>query len=189
MWRWICIVLTMNVASSFNTWMQSSSVWGSFGKEYQPTSLGVLLLELRSTESLTRCALSCHSNQRCRTMDHDQNTKQCRLFQGDLTTGQIISSSSSTSRVGFIQFSPEKYFSYNQSCNQCENNRNLLCQNLICQCPPETFWSGTLCRPQLFLGANCSRTEMCRQALNYTCSSQTYQCTTGMSHFKIPIKR
>ena len=182
MWDWAVIVLLMNISLSLTISMTSNTIWDSTGEEYQPFSAGVLLLEKRLAENLARCTLFCHLNQRCRTMDYDQSNGQCRLFQGDLTTGKVIPSSSSTSRVGFIQFSSEQYSSYNKSCNQCENNRDLLCQNHICQCPPETFWSGSMCRPQLFLGANCSRTEMCRQTFNYTCANQTYQCTNSKSH-------
>lgn len=185
MWKWFFIVLWMNTSSSSNTLMQSHTIWGSSNEEYQPSHPSILILQAASVESLSRCTTLCHSNPRCRIMDYDHSSKQCRLFQGDLTTGQIVSSSSSTSRVGAIQLSAEQYSSYNQSCDHCENNRELLCQNQLCQCPPETLWNGSMCRPQLFLGANCSRTEMCRQALNYTCSNQTSQCSNGMFHCNI----
>ncbi len=38
------------------------------------------------------CAIACHQKWTCRTFDYDSNSRRCRLFEGNLNTGSIVTS-------------------------------------------------------------------------------------------------
>ena len=141
---------------------------------------------------LTLCDAACNQLVSCRTFDYDSTSKQCRLFEGDSSTGFIVSSSSSsTSFVGTVHISADLYSSVqNLSCQVCELNRYEVCsvQTSTCQCPKDTYWNGCICALQLFINDTGENTIMCRSDLNLTCSfdcsSQSSMCTPSVSTSK-----
>lgn len=97
----------------------------------------------------------------CRTFDYDSLSYICRLFEGAIDTGSIVSSVS-TSRIGALHFSPQYFVAYGQSCFHCEQNRYLICLNETCRCPIHSFWNGVYCENQRYLQAPCSEPDSCR---------------------------
>jgi len=137
----------------------------------------VQLLDTITSLSLTQCAFACIMLLRnCRTFEFDSSTLQCRLVEGDLTTGQIIpSTSSSYSIVGTINLIPELFADYGQPCSQCNDSPYFTCINNTCQCAGHSYFDGFICKLQQFTGGECNLTNACRADLNLTCL-QSFQC-------------
>ncbi len=135
------------------------------------------LLDTITISSLKKCAAICvRFLPHCRTFEFDSSTLQCRLIEGDLTTGQIIpSTSSSKSIVGSMKLAPELFTSYGQSCSQCVGNPFFTCINGTCQCALHSYFDGSMCKLQQFTGAQCNSSNACRTDLNLTCL-QFFQC-------------
>ena len=134
------------------------------------------LISTQTAKTTIRCAALCNQLGKCFTVDYDLVSKRCRLYQGDLTTGSIISSSSTTSVVGFIFVLPTFYSSvYNKSCDLCTNARSATCPASTnrCDCPEYTYWNGTTCGIQLQENDLCQYSAMCRSDQNLECS---YDC-------------
>jgi hypothetical protein len=165
---------------------ESAMYLTSFGTAFQPHNQIELLSTLSNTRSLLYCSMQCNQNRQCRTFDYDQTSGICRLFEGEFSTGTVITNSTySSSRIGAIRYNTtltsHSFSSYNQTCDQCGigQNRYLQCVNDTCQCPVNTYWNGQTCLNQLYNGSNCSHTfsSPCRQDLNLTCWNQTNTCT------------
>jgi hypothetical protein len=116
------------------------------------------------------------------------------LFEGDSTTGSIISSSSSTSVVGTVSISSTLYAStYNQPCEACQQNRYEVCSTntSTCQCPDHTYWNGSVCALQLFENETCGQVDSCRSDFNLSCLTDCYgdspQCLQSMIYSKSTI--
>ena len=131
--------------------------------------------------------MKCNEDRQCRTFDYDQSSRLCRIFEGEFSTGNVITTSSlSSSRIGAIRYNTtdtaQSFLSYNKTCEHCSNggNRYLQCMNNRCQCPPNTYWNGQMCLNQLYNGSNCSYTmsTTCREDLNLTCWNQTNTCVS-----------
>ncbi|CAF1077668.1 unnamed protein product, partial [Didymodactylos carnosus] len=159
---------------------------GDFGTLFAPAD-PIELINTISVSSRIGCAQTCNLNSLCRTLDYDTLSKRCRLFEGEITTGQVNRSAAvpSTSRVGSIAYTQQLYLVYNQTCNQCQINRYLLCINNTCQCPPHTYWNGSMCLNQGYNGSSCQNGEWCRNDKNITCSSShlcdQWNFTTSMT--------
>ena len=152
----------------------------SNGLEFQPRS-SIQLLSTKTLSTFTRCAAACDQLVSCRTFDYDSTSKQCRLFEGDSSTGSIISSSSSTSFVGSIRIAADLYSPiHNLSCQFCEQNRYEVCSmnTSTCQCPEHAYWNGYICALQLFTNDTCENAIECRSDLNLTC---TFDCSSQSS--------
>ncbi|CAF4574497.1 unnamed protein product, partial [Didymodactylos carnosus] len=110
------------------------------------------------------------------TFDYDTLSKRCRLFEGEITTGKVNRSAAipSTSRVSSIAYTQHLYLAYNQTCDQCQINRYLLCINQTCQCPPHTYWNAWMCLNQGYNGSLCQNDQWCRTDKNITCSSSNF---------------
>jgi hypothetical protein len=106
-------------------------------------------------------SLACYLNVQCRTFDYDSSSLVCRLFEGTLDTGYIVSAAS-TSCVGFLKYVPIFFTAFNQTCSQCTKNRYLTCSNNTCQCPLHSFWNGSQCVNQRYENASCLSNEWCR---------------------------
>ncbi len=146
------------------------------GLQYQPTN-SIQLISIQTAQSKLRCSAACNQLKSCRIFDYDIESKQCRLFEGDSTTGSIISSSSSTSVVGIISISSTLYSSsYNQSCQLCQYSRYETCSSntSTCQCPSHTYWNGSICALQLFGNDTCEQLNSCRSDLNLSCLTDCY---------------
>lgn len=155
-----------------------------FGTQFQPQNSIELLDTISNVLSLFQCSMMCNLNRQCRTFDYDQLSLICRLFEGEVSTGTVLTNSTSlTSRVGAIIYDitiiPQLYSAYDQACDQCTTfgNRYLQCMNNSCQCPQNTYWTGQICANQGYNGSNCSSSMLsCRGDLNLTCSSKTKLC-------------
>lgn len=144
--------------------------------EYLPAH-SIELLSESLVDKYTRCALACSLDPRCRSFDFNSQIYRCRLFEGESSTGRIISSAYSTSLVGSIALSPNLYSAYNRTCDHCSVNRYLACQKQRCQCPKNLFWDGSICRNQMYANSSCNQNNNCRSAdLNLTCV-QANRCT------------
>jgi hypothetical protein len=155
--------------------------------EYQPLHPVQLTTVFTGISTVLRCSAICNANLACRTLDYDPISGQCRLFNGDLTTGFIISSNSSRSVVGSVYIDTSRYTgSYSQQCSACAENRYEVCSSLTatCECPPTTYWDGSICRCKLFENQTCTQANACQEDLNLTCLPTTNcnglftQCTS-----------
>ena len=157
-------------SENINIGHQSLTNITSFGLEFSSLDYQAQFLFQINVSSILSCTQHCHSNSQCRVFDYDSQSNRCRLFQGDLNSlGQIIPSSSSSSRVGSMRITSEPFISISQSCVMCVGSRYLRCVNGTCQCPVNTFYDGTICQSQKLLGQSCRNTSECRTDLNYTC--------------------
>ncbi len=123
-------------------------------------------------------SIVCNENVQCRTFDYDSHSLICRLFEGAVETGQIVSSGSLTSCVGSVRLESKFFAAFGQPCVQCTNSRYLVCSssNNTCECPKDTFWDGVQCKNQGYEDANCSSNQCCRQDAGFNCSKLHF-CT------------
>ncbi len=167
---------------------QSISDISSPGHEFVPIDSSHPPLLTFMAKKLLYCYLQCNQLAECRTFDFDSSSQQCRLWDGDLTTGSIAASPSKPqSVVGTIRLSSSNYVNINnQTCDACAQSRYETCDtnSNTCQCPSNTFWNGSMCLPQLFLNQTCSQADACRSDLNLTCQPScdfTYRCSARKS--------
>ena len=168
---------------------QSSIYLTPFGTAFEPQNPIELLGTFSNILSLTHCSLQCNQDRQCRTLDYDQSSRICRIFEGEFSTGTVITNSSlSSSRIGAIGYDTtdtiQSFLSYNKTCDHCSTGRNryLQCLNNRCQCPSNTYWNGHMCLNQLYIGSNCSHmSTACREDLNLTCNSQSSTCSVQNS--------
>ena len=129
--------------------------------------------------SSTSCAKYCFNNRFCRTFIYDEMTMNCQLYLSDLSAGNMIPTIA-TSQIGFIPYESNFFNGYNKTCNYCQTNRYLACQNSTCQCPfPYTFWNGSICENKFYFGQTCNSTTQCRQDLNLSCIFNSCQLNTA----------
>ena len=166
---------------------ESSIRLTAFGTAFQPQNSVELLGTFSNVRSLLQCAMQCNQNRQCRTFDYDRLSLVCRQFEGDISTGTILSNSTalSSSRIGGIRYNTTnvlaQYSSYNQTCDQCGIgvNRYLQCINNTCQCPPHTYRNGQMCWNQVYNGSYCTSPLACRNDFNLTCFNQTSTCISS----------
>ncbi|CAF1302395.1 unnamed protein product [Didymodactylos carnosus] len=74
-----------------------------FGTSFTPAD-PIELINTISVSSEIACAQTCNVNSLCRTFDYDTLSKRCRVFEGEITTGQVNRSAAiqPTSRVSSI---------------------------------------------------------------------------------------
>ena len=137
-----------------------------------------------TTTKVLYCSLECNKRIDCRTFDYDADSRHCRLWDVDQTTGSIVvSSTKPRSSVGTIRLSASIYAnSHNQSCDKCVQSRYEICNasSNTCQCPSKTYWNGSMCLAQLLSNQICSQANHCRSDLNLTCQPScdlTYRCS------------
>jgi hypothetical protein len=184
------IVLLIVTVSPINAIYQSIMILSSMGLEFQPNN-NIQLISTTTMQTRILCSVACNQLPSCRTFDYDLVSKRCRLFEGDSTTGSIISSSSSTSLVGTVQISSDLYSStYNQPCQACQQDRYEVCltNTSTCGCPDHTYWNGLVCALQLFANDSCGQLDACRSDLNLTCITDCYgyfvECLSSVSNSK-----
>ena len=155
----------------------------AFGTVFRPRHPNELLVPLSSSRSLMRCLMQCNQNLQCRTINYDQSSQICQLFEGELSTGTlIINTSLPFARASAVRFNTESvsqsYTSYNQTCDRCTSgeNRYVRCWNSTCQCPSKTFWNSKICQNKMHSGSSCLVSAACREDLTFTCSDQTRRC-------------
>jgi hypothetical protein len=174
----LLIVLPLSIIGIYESFMTLTSI----GFEYQPQN-SIQLIATKTIQTKILCSMACNQLTSCRTFDYDLVSQRCRLFEGDSTTGSIISSSSSTSVVGTVYISSNLYSSvHNQPCQMCQQDRYVVCSKNTgscqwssntssCQCPPNTYWNGSVCALQLFENDTCGQSDTCRSDANLTCIS------------------
>ena len=144
-------LLTIFLLTRSPSYQQQSAIFQSsfhltaFGTAFQPRNQIELLGIFSSIPTLLKCSMQCNQNRQCRTFDYDQSTRICRLFEGEFTTGTLITNSTlSSSRVGAVNYDTahvkQSYLSYNKTCGHCGRgaNRYPQCLNNSCQCPRNT---------------------------------------------------
>jgi hypothetical protein len=179
----VFVILLVILVSPINSMYQSQMTLSSTGLEFNPENSNQLISQT-TTQSRTLCAMACNQLLSCRTLDYDSVSKRCRLFQGDSSTGSIISSASPTSVVATVRISAILYSSvHNQPCQACQYDRYEICSTntSTCQCPTHSYWTGTVCALQLFENATCSRWNSCRKDFNLTCTPDCYGNTPKCS--------
>jgi hypothetical protein len=140
------------------------------------------LIEIHSLiYSEVDCAFLCHRDPQCRTFVF--NTPTCRLYESSSDTGQIVSTSSSNSVVGEIDYDHINLASaYYQTCDHYYPDRYLVCTNSRCQCPSDTIWNGQnkcINPPAVESLSTCNNNVSCRHDLNLTCICNKCQCPPG----------
>jgi hypothetical protein len=178
--------------------MQDNSVsdMSGMGREFVPIDNSHPPLLTFTAKRSLYCSLECNKRIDCRTFDFDGQSRQCRLWDGDMTTGSsVLSPSKPQSSVGTIRLSPSIYANtHNQPCDKCAQSRYETCDvnNNTCQCPSNTFWNGSMCLSQLFQNQTCSQVDTCRSDLNLTCQPScdfTYRCSYHKSINCITVDR
>ncbi|CAF1470046.1 unnamed protein product, partial [Adineta steineri] len=146
------------------------------GLEFIPVDENLLLLVDINADSIMICSKICFSNIYCRTFNFNIQSKRCRLYEGDIeNTGSIINSQSIQSVVGTIKLTIDDFIDYGRPCSFCENKPYLICMNFTCQCQSHSFFNGSICQSQKFIGGLCTNDIQCRNDINLTCLS-TMQC-------------
>jgi hypothetical protein len=172
----LLLILVFEPIRAIPSEWQSSINISSPGLLFSPLDQQALFLAGVDVSSLFLCAQQCHCTGPCRIFDYDSHSSRCRLYQGDFTTmGQVISSASPWSRVGWKKILPEQFLSIGQPCSTCPGSRYLRCTNDSWQCHWYTYFDGSICQSQKLLGQPCQNTSECRSDLKYTCLS-TMQC-------------
>ncbi|CAF1127341.1 unnamed protein product [Adineta ricciae] len=182
----VILFLWLIVPAYLQTIWQSQTNVSEAGLEYSAFDNQTLLFQY-SAKSLILCTAQCFAIANCRTFDFNAQTRRCRLFEGDLSTsGSIIASASTQSRVGSIQVSPAQFAALGAPCSSCQGNRYLVCIEATCQCLPHTYFDGSVCKSQKLLGAKCNMSYACRTDLNYTCLPRKQcgrKCVTRTDEF------
>ena len=160
------------------------------GTLFQPANNVELLRQLTS-ESFLDCAAQCNVNPQCRTFMYDRSTGLCSLYEGETSTGSIITNSSSTSQVGSINYSPDLYPCFNQTSSTCAFNRYVVADRTtgLGVCPKNTYWDGNMCLNQLYLGAPCANQQYCRNDLFLGCSNVTAWTCGGGRTRPVPYRQ
>ena len=132
------------------------------------------------------CSALWNSNSLCRTLDCNSD-KQCRLFEGYISTGTVHSFPGSVvdAVVYYPTTGPSLFSNYSQTCaDKFDVNHYLVCSDLTnrCQYPSDTFWNGTFFVNQLYPSSTCTQSNWCRQDLNLTCNSTTNTCQEQLYH-------
>ncbi len=99
-----------------------------------------------SIQSESDWTFLCHRDPRCRTFVFDTST--CRLYEGSISTGQIVLLSSNNSVVGDIDYD---YINLSSACNQS-------------------------CIPQFVQGHRYNTSDQCRNDLQLVCSRVNKTC-------------
>lgn len=151
------------------------------GTDFIPVNQHELLAVHFPVFTLVSCGWLCHEDPQCRTLIFD--FPKCRLYEGARHTGQLVVSPSTSSIVGEIVYDNVGLSSmYNQTCDHCASERNLVCRANRCQCPVNTYWNGeNQCLNQRFVDppSSCESNDWCRQDMNMICRRNRCQCSTG----------
>lgn len=177
LWFFLCVHIIVGLQQAFESDISLSDTGTTFIPKYSFEST----LATVNVPSQLRCGQQCNQNILCRIFIYEKIiVNNCRLYQSDLSSGNITSTGASSSRVGIIVYHPLLYADYNQTCDWCQFNRYLTCQNATCRCPPPTsYWDGQMCQNQLYYGEACNASSWCRQDLNLACVFGSCQPNTA----------
>lgn len=173
----VCIFVLL-IGDFLDADMLSVIDFHSEGTGFIPVNPRQLISTISSAGSKETCAYLCHQNPSCRTFVSDTST--CQLYEGTITTGQVVPAVSTMSLVGGISYDNiDLSSSFNRSCDHCYPDRYLVCQAGRCQCPSGTFWNGKgQCINEQFVGStvSCEKDIWCRQDMNLSCVCGKCQC-------------
>ena len=143
-------------------------VW-PVGTNFQPAN-SVELISTFTARTYFICSTYCNRNIQCRTFVFDLLSNQCTLYEGEVSTGQILTNSRTT-QVGSIRYVSTLYNCYNKSESQCVFDRYVTTTNSsnVGTCPKGTFWNGVMCINQYYQGVACSTDDMCRNDVGLVC--------------------
>ena len=130
----------------------------NFGFECQPIVSADQLATFTSVLNVVHCASKCNQQAICRSFDYDTSTMMCRLF----SDASVVSSNSTTSRAGSVQYTPDLYSSYGQMCTRdnCEISRYLTCNPFnTCQCPAGQRPNAQMCVGESWEVFHCDSTR------------------------------
>jgi hypothetical protein len=179
----VLFLLTHTIVSSVDL-PQSYIVLSDIGYYFEPIQI-VEWLDDMFLSSFEECIHQCNENPLCHTFDYNVQPDWCRLFEAEPSPGQITYDSSLISRAGYVQLFPELYSAFNQTCDNCVQERYLFCIQNTCQCSWNSFWDGSICRKQKYAGSSCENDNECRVAdYNLTCVVGNVCTSTGL-FFKI----
>jgi hypothetical protein len=170
----LILIVLFNYAHSLN--MGVSFTLSSKGMQFVGIN-SVQYLRNITSSSLKSCAIQCLMTlPYCHTFEFHESTQECRLIEGDLTTGNItLPTTSPDSIVGTIDLMPELFKTHGQACSFCIDNIFLKCINNTCQCASNSYFDSSVCQLQQFTGVECNSSDMCRNDLNLTCL-QFFKC-------------
>jgi hypothetical protein len=181
------VVLMLFMPMSSLSIYQSHIELSPLGFEFNPRYRIECMIEKSFVSELIDCAYSCNQDPWCHAFDYDSYDGQCRLFEGDLTTGSMVASVSATSIVGIVTVFPALFIeTHDQNCQMCEEDRYETCSPTTnkCQCRSQTFWFNSICSVQLLHNDTCSHIDACRSDLNLACtvymSQQFNICSLSM---------
>ena len=139
----LMVWLVVGPSASIEFIFQSRMVLSESGKAYSPINTQGQLIYIRRTSTLTRCAMSCNRDARCRVFDYQALAlEECRLFEGDtVTMGTLVPSPSPKSLVGLVQFTGHLFIQHGLPCTlACFESRYLVCDGVgTCQCVEHTY--------------------------------------------------
>ena len=168
---------------------QSHIVMNDIGSYFLPNQ-DVEWLDDMLVPSFEECFHQCNQNVDCRTFDYNLTPNECRLFLVEPSPGQIVYNSSLISQAGYVELAWGDYSGYNQTCDQCEQKRYLICDQNMCRCPWNTFWDGSICRKQKYNGDLCNVDDECNSYnYNLRCVLSNVCTSTGLFFIIININR
>ena len=146
--------------------------------------------------SVISCAALCLRDIQCRTFEFDAQSQTCRLFEGFVDTGTLLTAVSATTVVGWINVQPSMFYWYNATNDRCVDNRFLSNNDPsgLCQCSMNTFWNGSMCLNQRYAGDVCVNSHWCRSDLalscnGLVCTSKFYRVSSSTQSHLMNIAR
>jgi hypothetical protein len=172
--QWIVFLSLVLIAHGFQS---AQFTLSTLGIGFQSANTIEDLSTFFFVRSVTSCAALCLRDIRCRTFEFDVQSQSCRLFEGSVDTGSLLSAASTT-LVGWINVDPSTFEWYNGSSDQCVDHRFLSSDNPsgLCRCFMNTFWDGSMCVNQKYSGDVCVDTHWCRSDLALGCNG--FVCTS-----------
>jgi hypothetical protein len=152
----INVILLPSVDSVSQKISAHVDIW-PVGTIFQPAN-SIEVLSNSTAGSFFYCLTTCNTNPQCRTFHYDSASKQCALFEGAVSTGNVLASNSSSCKVGSICLATDLYKCYYRTSGQCDFDRYLVkdVSTGLGVCPNHTYWNGTMCVNQGYLGSSCS---------------------------------
>lgn len=173
------MIMLLLLNSVKNHTFQSLLTRHESGTGFVPAHPVELLATLTSVSTFDACFNYCHQNIRCRSfVSLLISPFSCWLYEGVSDTGTIISSMLPQSLVGSINYYPELYGKYGQSCNPALPlpDRYMVCQTGVWSCPVNTYWDRSLCRNAVYYNGSCEANNQCRPGLGLQCDLARKRC-------------
>ena len=165
--------VSQKISSHVNVWLA--------GTRFEPVN-PIEMLSNSTARSFFYCSATCNKNPQCRTLNYNSVSKQCILFEGAVSTGTVLVNNTSSWKVGSVHLTTDLYKCYNQTAVQCDFNRYIVEDAVtgLGVCPNHTYWTGTMCSNQVYLGSPCVSNAWCRTDALLRCVNISGMiCQTG----------